>query len=125
MNEPPHEKLLDDYVAALNTHDWAKVAPLVDEDAVFIFSEGTFVGKPAIQQAIEKTFALIANETYVVRNQRWSVVTDRMACCYYEFAWSGLIGGKPANGHGRGTSVVCLRDGVWVVAHEHLGPPAA
>jgi ketosteroid isomerase-like protein len=124
MNRPPYEQMLENYVAALNTHRWSDVAPFVAEDAVFVFSEGTFVGKAAIQAAIERTFAHIASETYTVKHPRWSVITEQVACCYYEFTWNGVIAGQPASGRGRGTSVVCFRDGAWRIAHEHLGPAA-
>ena len=44
---------------SLGAHTWEAIEPLIDDDACFIFSDGTFVGKANIENAIRKTFALI------------------------------------------------------------------
>jgi ketosteroid isomerase-like protein len=100
------------------------VAPLIHEDACFIFSEGTYFGKAAIERAIRTTFDLIQGEHYAIRDVVWTYVHDDSAACTYRFEWSGLVDEQPASGTGRGTTVV-IRDGVrWQIIHEHLGPPA-
>lgn len=38
------EDALAAYVEKLNTHSWEQIAPHVATDAVFIFTEGTFIG---------------------------------------------------------------------------------
>jgi len=119
-----HTQLLIDYEAALATQDWDVVAPLIHQDACFIFSEGTYLGKPAIEQAFRRTFSLIKEETYQIAQLRWIHVASNSATCTYEFAWSGQIEGKPASGKGRGTTVVVCEAGVWRIIHEHLGPAA-
>jgi len=119
-----HLQLLEDYVRALNTHRWKSVEPMIDNAAVFIFSEGTYAGIAAIAEAIQRTFGLISDEHYEVMNQRWTLTTDSVAVCYYDFAWSGMINGRAASGGGRGTSIVHKTPTGRKILHEHLGPAA-
>jgi ketosteroid isomerase-like protein len=117
-----HETALTIYVEKLNTHSWDLIAPHVAEDAVFIFTEDTFVGKAAAEGAFEKTFKLIENEVFSLHDIVWTVVTDDVAACRYEFRWKGLISGQESSGGGRGTSILRKVDGRWLIMHEHLGP---
>ena len=117
-----HETALSTYVEKLNTHSWDQIAPCVTEDAVFLFTEDTFVGKAAAKAAFEKTFKLIENEVFSLHDIAWTVVTDEVATCHYEFRWKGLISGQESSGGGRGTSILRRVDGRWLIAHEHLGP---
>lgn len=119
-----HATALSAYVDALNTHSWAKIAPHVAEDAVFIFTEDTFTGHAAAKAAFEKTFAMIADEHFSLHDIKWTAVTDDVAACYYEFRWKGRISGEEASGGGRGTSILRKVNGRWLIAHEHLGPYA-
>jgi ketosteroid isomerase-like protein len=117
-----HTDALTNYVQKLNTHVWGQISPLVTDDVVFVFTEGTFVGKEAAQTAFEKTFNLIKGGEYSIHAVSWTAVTDSMACCYYEFRWKGRIDGEEASGGGRGTSILVKVNGKWLIAHEHLGP---
>lgn len=117
-----HETALTTYVEKLNTHSWDQIAPYVTTDAVFIFTEDTFVGKAAAKAAFEKTFKLIENEVFSLHDIVWTVVTDDVASCHYEFRWKGLIEGLSASGGGRGTTILRKVDGRWLITHEHLGP---
>lgn len=117
-----HTTALSAYVEALNTHSWDRIAPLVATDAVFIFTEDTFIGQAAAKAAFEKTFKLIENEVFSLHDIMWTVVTEDVATCHYEFRWKGLIGGQESSGGGRGTCILRKVDGRWLVAHEHLGP---
>lgn len=117
-----HATALSTYVEALNTHAWDRIAPHVAEDAVFIFTEDTFTGHTAAKAAFEKTFALIQDEHFSLHDIVWTVVTDEVAACRYEFRWKGLISGQEASGGGRGTTVLRKANGRWLIAHEHLGP---
>ena len=117
-----HTTALSAYVEALNTHSWDRIAPHVAADAVFIFTEDTFVGKAAARAAFEKTFKLIENEVFSLHDIVWTVVTEDVATCHYEFRWKGLISGPESAGGGRGTTILRKVDGRWLVAHEHLGP---
>ena len=117
-----HETALSSYVDKLNTHSWDQIAPCVTEDAVFLFTEDTFVGKAAAKAAFEKTFKLIENEVFSLHDIAWTVVTDEVATCHYEFRWKGLISGQESSGGGRGTTILRRVDDRWLIAHEHLGP---
>jgi ketosteroid isomerase-like protein len=117
-----HETALSSYVEKLNTHSWDQIAPCVTEDAVFLFTEDTFVSKAAAKAAFEKTFKLIENEVFSLHDIAWTVVTDEVATCHYEFRWKGLISGQESSGGGRGTTILRRVDGRWLIAHEHLGP---
>jgi ketosteroid isomerase-like protein len=117
-----HATALSAYVEALNTQSWDRIAPHVAEDAVFIFTEDTFIGHTAAKAAFEKTFKLIENEIFSLHDIVWTVVTEDVAACRYEFRWKGLISGQQSSGGGRGTSILRKVDGRWLVAHEHLGP---
>lgn len=122
MTHIDHAHALDDYVRRLNTHRWTDVAPLVSDDAVFIFSEGTHIGKAAAKVAFEKTFAHIEDETYWTTDVQWTAVTNTMACCHFLFHWHGKIEGKEQSGEGRGSSTLIKLNGRWLIAQEHLGP---
>ncbi len=117
-----HATALTHYIEKLNTHSWDQISPIVTDDAVFIFTEDTFVGKEAAKAAFEKTFKLIQNEVFSLHNISWTAVTESVASCHYEFRWEGLINGEKASGGGRGTSILRKVDGRWLIAHEHLGP---
>ena len=119
-----HKTLLAAYKDALATHRWEAVAPLIHEDACFIFSEGTYFGKAEIEGAIRATFDLIQGERYVIKDLVWTYVHDDNAACTYGFEWSGLIEGQPASGTGRGTTVVVRVGDGWQIIQEHLGPSA-
>ena len=117
-----HEAFLRKYERALATHSWDAIAPLIDDGACFIFSEGTYFGIAAIERAIRKTFSLIQNETYAISDVRWLHARDDCALCVYVFDWAGVIDGKACSGSGRGTSLLVSPNGEWKIQHEHLGP---
>jgi ketosteroid isomerase-like protein len=117
-----HTTALSAYVEALNTHSWDRIAPHVAADAVFIFTEDTFIGRAAAKAAFEKTFKLIENEVFSLHDIQWTAITHEVATCHYEFRWKGLISGQESSGGGRGTTIMRKVDGRWLVAHEHLGP---
>ncbi|OBR46977.1 YybH family protein [Paraburkholderia tropica] len=119
-----HQRLLAAYKDALATQRWDVVAPLIHEDACFIFSEGSYFGKAAIEGAIRATFDLIRSEHYAIKNVVWTYIHDDSAACAYEFEWSGLIEGQTASGTGRGTTVLVRVEDRWQIIHEHLGPSA-
>ena len=118
------ETALKTYIEKLNTHSWDQIAPHVAADAVFIFTEDTFIGHAAAKAAFEKTFQLIENEVFSLHDIVWTVVAEDVATCHYEFRWKGLIGGQESSGGGRGTSILRRVNGRWLIAHEHLGPYA-
>ena len=119
-----HHAFLQQYERALNAHTWEAVEAFIDDDACFIFSDGTFIGKAQIENAVRKTFALIADETYRIQDVVWIYVHDDCALCTYTFHWSGMIDAKRREGRGRGTNLLVKGEFGWKVKHEHLGPSA-
>lgn len=116
----PVEGFLAEYMRATNTHRFDEVAPLVDENAVFWFSSGSFRGLAAIRAAFERTWAAIQNEVYTIVDVEWIMQDDANAVCLYTFHWRGDIDGTAREGSGRGTSVLRKTDGRWFIVHEHL-----
>jgi len=109
------------YERTLATQSWEKIAPLIHEDCVVTFSEGTYVGKAEVESAYRKTFSLIKDEEYAISNIHWVLETDKMAVLIYIFSWSGIIEGTFSSGSGRGTSVLTKHEGKWQLICEHLG----
>jgi ketosteroid isomerase-like protein len=119
------EQALTRYEAALAIRDWEAIELLIDDDACFLFSEGTYFGRKAVRDAITHTFATIEDEVYRISNVRWIYRSSNAALCTYSFIWSGAVGGQLCSGEGRGTSLLTLGSRGWQIKHEHLGPRAA
>lgn len=113
------------YGVEINAHDFDRLLPLLARDCTFYFSSGTHRGLVEARAAFERTWRLIADEVYSVTEVQWVADGETSAACTYVFHWSGVVGGEPREGGGRGTSVFALRDGSWRIVHEHLsGFPA-
>lgn len=108
------------YEQETNTHRFERLAPLIADNAVYWFSDGSFHGKAAIKAAIEKTWQTIQDEDYTLENIQWLVNTENVAVCIYQFRWQGKVEGQIRQGAGRGTSVLEKFNGNWQVVHEHL-----
>lgn len=108
------------YEQATNSHDIDRVVPLIAEDAVYWFSDGSHEGLDEIAGAIKRTFDVIHDEEYAIRDLEWVVLTADHAVCRYRFFWTGVVDGQPRSGQGRGTNVIVKRDGAWKMLHEHL-----
>ncbi|KAA3655712.1 MAG: nuclear transport factor 2 family protein [Chloroflexi bacterium] len=119
------EEFLKKYENALMAQQWQSVAPLFHEDVCVTFSDGTYKGKTAVQQAFERTFNLIKDETYTISNLCWIRKNADLAVCLFTYHWSGMINGQQASGSGRGTSVLVNENGRWLLLTEHLGPNPA
>ena len=118
------QEFISAYEKALATQSWEQVSPLIHEDCVAIFSEGTYIGKAEVEKAFRKTFTLIMDEIYAISDIHWVQETENTAILIYIFSWSGIIDGQPASGSGRGTSVLVKQDSRWQLLCEHLGPLA-
>jgi ketosteroid isomerase-like protein len=108
------------YELAINRHNFDDVQHLIAPDAVFWFSDGTYVGIADIRAAFERTWQALADETYWLDDSTWIAEGDNAAACVYRFNWKATIDGKPASGSGRGTTVLSRASGVWLIVHEHL-----
>jgi ketosteroid isomerase-like protein len=114
------DAVLAEYARRTNTHRFDQVAPLLADDAVYWFSDGSYCGLGPIRQAFERTWALIQDEHYAIGDVEWLTVDSRSATCIYSFHWRGRIDGTLHEGRGRGTSVFRKFGEQWLVAHEHL-----
>jgi ketosteroid isomerase-like protein len=108
------------YAQQTNTHQFANVSPLIAENAVFWFSDGSHIGKSAIERAFTTTWNTIQGEIYSLRDLVVLGESSDLAAYQYTFHWQGLIDGKRLEGTGRGTSVITKRNGQWQIIHEHL-----
>lgn len=111
------------YERALASQRWSEVDPFLHDDVCVTFSDGRrSEGRAAVQAAFERNFALIRDETYAISNLRWIRRAADHAVYLFDFAWSGVIAGKPASGAGRGTTVLVRAGDRWLMIAEHLGP---
>ena len=122
MAEPaaPLTEFIRAYEQATNSHDIARLVPLIAPAAVYWFSDGSHRGREAVLSAIAETFATIRDEIYQINDLEWIACGDEHAVCRYRFIWTGTVGGQPRSGSGRGTSVLVKTAGAWQMLHEHL-----
>lgn len=111
---------LSEYIRATNTHQFDEVAPLIDEEAVFWFTSGSYRGLVAIRAAFERAWAMIQDEVYALEEVEWLAADDSSATCIYTYRWRGRIDGVEREGSGRGTTVWRRQGQQWRVVHEHL-----
>lgn len=114
------EQFLKEYEARTNNHHFDNVAELIDENAIYWFSSGSFEGIKSIRNAFESTWEKIQNEAYSISDLNWLVTGERHAVCIYTYHWKGMIDGVEREGRGRGTNVVVKKENKWVIIHEHL-----
>jgi len=121
------EDFIPAYTKASATSQWENVAPLIHEDCVVTFSNGSsHQGKDQVEQAFRRNFELIQDDTYGVSDVHWVQRSAHTAIYVYAYAWSGIIHGQPASGAGRGSSTLTYSDDKgWQLICEHLGPAAA
>jgi ketosteroid isomerase-like protein len=108
------------YEDANNSHDIDRVTPMVAEHATYWFTDGSYYGLRQVTAAITRTFSAIRDETYEISEVEWVIISTEHAVCRYRFSWTGVVGGEPRSGHGRGTNVLVKQDGLWKIQHEHL-----
>src|SRR5450432_949073 len=115
-------EFMQEYERRTNTHNFQEVAPLIANDAIYWFNDGSFNGTDEIRQAFERTWDVIQNERYEIEHIQWLISNEKAAVCTYMFHWQGIVEGQSTQGEGRGTSVLVKVKGVWKVLHEHLSP---
>jgi ketosteroid isomerase-like protein len=113
---------MKDYEARINQHDFDLLLPLIAEDAVFWFTDGSHVGIEAARRAFEESWETVENQVYNLSALRWLVIGDAAACCVYSFHWKGMAADEPIWGEGRGTTVLRSHAEGWQIVHEHLSP---
>jgi ketosteroid isomerase-like protein/ADP-ribose pyrophosphatase YjhB (NUDIX family) len=116
------ETVMARYAECINRHDFSLLVPLIHPDASFWFSSGTHNGIEAARAAFEATWRKLADETYWLEDLSWIAVGDTAASCTYAFHWRATIDGHPAQGSGRGTTILGRAPDGWRIRHEHLSP---
>jgi ketosteroid isomerase-like protein len=114
------QDLFELYKVEINSHDFNRLEPLISKDCQFWFSSGTYRGIEQTRQAFQKTWALIQNEVYSVRDVEWLFSNSESAVCTYTFHWIGQMNGQQRQGKGRGTSCFRVEGKDWKLVHEHL-----
>jgi len=79
------DSFMKQYEIAMNSHIFSNVQPLLCNDCVFYFSDGTFTGIHEAQNAFEKTRNTIQEELYSIHNVQWITVNDNACVCIYQF----------------------------------------
>jgi ketosteroid isomerase-like protein len=121
------ETVMARYAELINRHDFTLLVPLIHPEASFWFSSGTHAGIDAARAAFEATWRKLAEETYWLEDLTWIAIGDTAASCTYSFHWRATVEGQPAQGGGRGTTVLSRDDYGWRIRHEHLSafPPTS
>ena len=112
--------LFEKYKIEINTQIFDNVTPLLSEECTFWFTSGTYKGLEAARHAFEKTWNMIKNEVYTIRDVEWISNGDTSAACIYTYHWKGIINGSECEGIGRGTSCFRIESNKWKIIHEHL-----
>ncbi len=114
------EEFMKEYEHRANSKDIESILPLIDERAVYWFSEGSYKGIDQIKEAFERTWSTIKEERYTIDNLNWIANCQHTAVCIYDFHSKGNILGCPVEFNGRGTNVIRQINGQWKITHEHL-----
>ncbi len=111
---------LDAYEEAANSRDFKKVSSFIADNAEFIFTNGTFRGKPEIRKAFEDTWSKILDEKYSLSKVNWTKIGYRNAICEYRFKSDGIVNGERQVYEGSGKNYLRRIDGNWRIIKEHL-----
>lgn len=111
---------LQAYEIAANGRDFRKVSPMIADKAEFIFTNGTFVGKNAIQKAFEDTWEKIKDEKYSISDIVWIKQGYRNAICEYRFKSDGVVDGTRQTYEGKGVNILKRINGNWRIVQEKL-----
>ena len=114
------EAVMAAYADLINRHDFALLIPLIDPEASFWFSSGTYGGHDAVRAAFERTWQRLADESYWLEDLVWIARGMEAASCIYRFRWRATVEGQPSQGTGRGTTVLTRGENGWRIVHEHL-----
>jgi ketosteroid isomerase-like protein len=115
------DEFIQELSSSMRLHDLARTMSLIDDDAVYWFSNGaSHVGKKAVERAFRENSLAIEGDDYHMHDVVWIADSAEFAACTFRFAWSGIVRGEPASGSGRGTMILARRGDSWVVKHEHL-----
>ena len=114
------EDILKQYEHNINSHDFDQLVPLISENAIFWFNDGSHVGIDAVRKAFENTWKSFPVDAYWLEDIAWVAAGETAASCTYSFRWKAVIHGRETTGGGRGTTVFQKENNSWKITHEHL-----
>ena len=116
-------EFLNRFEAVAAKEDFNLICDMIDEQAVFRFNDGDFVGRQAIQAVFEKTWRgdpSVKKVRFYLSDIVVLTTDHSTASATYTYHWEGAQGGREFKIRGRGTRVL-LRDGAqFRIVHEHL-----
>lgn len=111
---------LEAYGKANDTLDFDNIAPFIDDEAVFEFTNGTFEGIDAVRNEFKATWDKIREEEYSVTDLEWTTLEYDTAIRTYRFKSDGIVNGKRQVYKGSGRTVFKRIRGNWQIVHEKL-----
>ena len=116
------QQFIKKYQQAITRQNWEELKDYFHENCAVLYSDGTYVGKPMLKQAFDKTYALMKNGEYSLTDFHFPVITDKFCSCVAKFYWSAEIYGKSINSEHRITLFIAKDDNEWKIVNQHLGP---
>lgn len=113
-------EVMKEYERQTATKDFSNVAPMLDPQALYVFTDGRFFGLKEIETAFNKTWDHIRNEKYSLDNYQAVIFNENLATVAYDFRWEGDVDGVHSEGIGRGANTLFKNNGTWKIVHEYL-----
>ena len=114
------QNFMKDYERNANKRNFDLIKPLISENAVYWFSDGSFVGLKEIEQAFINTWNNLPDEKYLMSDLKWLQVSSSSAVCIYKFLSEYSKNGKRESVKGRATNVFIKDKGLWHIILELL-----
>lgn len=116
-------RFLHQFEALAEREDFALISDFIAEDAFFRFSDGDFIGRPAIRAAFEKTWRgdpTVKKARFYLSDIVVLSTDSASATATYTWHWEGAQGEQRFTIKGRGTRVLAFAAGQFRIVHEHL-----
>ncbi len=116
-------QFLNRFEALAEKEDFNLIRDMIDEQAVFRFNDGDFVGRQAIQAVFEKTWRgdpSVKKVRFYLSDIVVLTTDHSTATATYTYNWEGSQAGREFKIRGRGTRVLLRVNGQFRIIHEHL-----
>ncbi len=116
-------QFLNRFEALAEKEDFNLIRDMIDEQAVFRFNDGDFVGRQAIQAVFEKTWRgdpSVKKVRFYLSDIVVLTTDHSTATATYTYHWEGSQAGREFKIRGRGTRVLLRVNGQFRIIHEHL-----
>ena len=114
---------LHHFEAVAEREDFDQLRGMIDEEAIFRFSDGDFVGHAAIQAVFEKTWRgdpKVRRARFYLTDIVVLTTDQESATATYNWHWEGTFSDQPFTIRGRGTRVLRWDGADFQIVHEHL-----